>query len=264
MDLYLENKTALITGSTKGIGKAIATELAREGVNVVINGRSQSGVDAVVNELKKEFPNTTPKGVAADLSKKSDQEKLFETFPKIDILVNNMGIFDQVDYWTLEDEDWKKYFDINVLSGNALAKHYLKNMLDQDFGRIIFIASEEAIMPSGGMAPYSMSKAMNLSLAQNLSQLTVGTHVTVNTILPGPTRTEGVEQMLKDMYQDTDIPEKDWGDHFMKTERSRSQIQRLIKPSEVGRLAAFVSSPSSSSFSGEAIRVEGGLVPTMF
>ncbi|KRN98433.1 SDR family NAD(P)-dependent oxidoreductase [Companilactobacillus kimchiensis] len=264
MDLHLTNKLALITGSTKGIGKAIAIEMAREGTDVVINGRKQAEVDAVVTEIKHNFPKTKPLGVAADLAKASDRENLFQKISKVDILVNNMGIFQPMAYDEIDDATWEKFFQINVLAGNALAKFYLPKMLKQDFGRIIFIASEEAIMPSGEMPQYSMTKSMNLSLAKSLSKLTVDTHVTVNTIMPGSTLTEGVQTMLNKMYQDSDLPKDKWEKDFMKNHRSRSQIQRLIRPEEIGRFTAFVASPDASSFSGEALRVDGGLVPTIF
>lgn len=264
MDLHLVNKLALITGSTKGIGKAIAIEMAREGTNVIINGRKQPEVDAVVAEIKKAFPKTDPQGIAADLAEASDRDKLFTEIPKVDILVNNMGIFQPMDYFDIDDATWEKFFHVNVLAGNSLAKFYLPKMLDQDFGRIIFIASEEAVMPSGEMPQYSMTKSMNLSLAKSLSKLTVDTHVTVNTIMPGSTLTEGVSKMLEDMYKDSDLPKDKWEKDFMKHHRSRSQIQRLIRPEEIGRFTAFVASPDASSFSGEALRVDGGLVPTIF
>ncbi|MGP4116376.1 SDR family NAD(P)-dependent oxidoreductase [Levilactobacillus zymae] len=263
MDLHLTAKTALITGSTKGIGKAIATELAREGVNVIVNGRQQASVDQVVAELAAAFPTTRPQGVVADIAQPAEQQKLFAQVPEVDILVNNMGIFKPMDYWDIDDTTWKKFFDVNVLAGNALAKFYLPHMLEQDFGRVIFIASEEAVMPSGEMPQYSMTKTMNLSLAKSLSKLTVATHVTVNTIMPGSTLTEGVQQMLTDMYADSDLPQDQWEANFMKNHRSRSQIQRLIRPEEIGRFTAFVASPDASSFSGEALRLDGGLVPTI-
>ncbi|MBF7128969.1 SDR family NAD(P)-dependent oxidoreductase [Pediococcus pentosaceus] len=264
MDLHLTHKLALITGSTKGIGKAIATELAREGADVIINGRNQVEVDQVVADIKTQFPSTNPQGAAADIANEASRTHLFEQYPKVDILINNMGIFQPMEYADIDDDTWNKFFQINVLARNALAKFYLPKMLDQDFGRIIFIASEEAVMPSGEMPQYSMTKTMNLSLAKSLSKLTVATHVTVNTIMPGSTLTEGVQQMLEDMYADSDLPKSEWEADFMKNHRSRSQIQRLIRPEEIGRFAAFVASPDASSFSGEALRVDGGLVPTIF
>ena len=264
MDLGLKGKVSLITGSTKGIGKAIAIEMAREGADVIINGRKKETVDQVVNEIKKKFPNTNPQGAAYDISIAEEREELFKQIPKVDVLVNNMGIFKPMNYFDISEETWQHFIDVNFYSGNALAKFYLPKMLKQDFGRIIFIASEEAVMPSGEMPQYSLTKTMNLSLAKSLSKLTVGTHVTVNTIMPGSTLTEGVEQMLVDMYKDSDLPKDQWESDFMKNHRPLSQIQRLIRPAEVGRFTAFVASPYSSSFSGEALRLVGGLVPTLY
>ncbi|MCC3236381.1 SDR family oxidoreductase [Pediococcus acidilactici] len=264
MELHLDGKLALITGSTKGIGKAIAMEMAREGTNVIINGRRAADVQKVVDEIKTQFPKTHPQGAPFDITDDKSRQVLFEKFPEVDILVNNMGIFGNMEYWDIDDETWERYFRTNVLAGNALAKFYMLHMLKQDFGRVIFIASEEAVMPAGEMPQYSMMKTMNLSLAKSLSNLTVGTHVTVNTVMPGSTLTEGVQKMLTEMYQDSGIPEEQWEADFMKNHRSRSQIQRLIRPAEIGRFVTFVASPDSSSFSGEALRIDGGLVPTIF
>lgn len=264
MDLALKGKTALVTGSTKGIGKAIATELAREGANVIINGRQLESVAEVVAALKKEFPTTEPQAAAYDISEVNEREKLFREFPEVDILVNNMGIFQPMDYFDITDEVWEHFFSVNVLAGNALAKFYLPKMLTDDFGRIIFIASEEAIMPSGEMPQYSMTKTMNLSLAKSLSKLTKATNVTVNTIMPGSTLTEGVQHMLEEMYKDSSLAESEWEQDFKKHHRPLSQIQRLIRPEEIGRFAAFVASPYASSFSGAALRLDGGLVPTIY
>ncbi|EEW53787.1 SDR family NAD(P)-dependent oxidoreductase [Limosilactobacillus antri] len=264
MDLGLQNKTALITGSTKGIGKAIAIEMAKEGANVIINGRKQADVARVVKEIKTAYPHTSPRAAAFDLSLDDQRQQLFDQLPQVDILVNNMGIFKPMDYFEISEATWQHFIDVNFYSGNALAKFYLPKMLDQDFGRIIFIASEEAVMPSGEMPQYSLTKTMNLSLAKSLSKLTKGTHVTVNTIMPGSTLTEGVQQMLVEMYKDSGLPESKWEGDFMKHHRPLSQIQRLIRPEEVGRFTAFVASPYSSSFSGEALRLDGGLVPTLY
>jgi 3-oxoacyl-[acyl-carrier protein] reductase len=264
MEMGLKGKTALVTGSTKGIGKAIALELAREGVNVIINGRQAATTLQVVAELQEKFPETMPQAAAYDLSKATERAGLFQEFPEVDILINNMGIFQPMDYFEISDDTWERFFKVNVLAGNALAKFYLPKMLAENFGRIIFIASEEAIMPSGEMPQYSMTKTMNLSLAKSLSKLTKGTQVTVNTIMPGSTLTEGVQAMLEEMYQDSSLDESEWESDFMAKHRPLSQIQRLIRPEEIGRLAAFVASPYATSFSGAAIRADGGLVPTIY
>lgn len=263
MKMNLEGKSALITGSTKGIGKAIAIELAKEGVNVIITGRKASEVEAVVESLRKDYAQTSPRGFAGDLALTEVREQLFGEIEDVDILVNNMGIFKPMDYFDIDDEVWRRFFEVNVLSGNDLAKHYIKGMLERNFGRVIFIASEEAVMPSGEMPQYSMTKTMNLSLAKSLSKLTRGTQVTVNTVMPGSTLTEGVADMIEQMYKDSDVPREEWEHDFMIHHRPLSQIERLIRPEEIGRLVTFVASPLATAFSGAAIRADGGMVPTI-
>lgn len=264
MDMGVKGKTALVTGSTKGIGKAIAIELAKEGANVLINGRKKQEVTALVAELKERFPETTPQSAVGDLVIPEIRQQLFEKFPQVDILINNMGIFQPMAYEEIEDETWETFFQTNVLAANSLVKFYLPKMLKENFGRVIFIASEEALMPSGEMPQYSMTKTMQLSLAKSLSKLTKGTQVTVNTIMPGSTMTEGVRDMIEEMYSDPTMSLSEKETLFMQTNRPLSQIQRLIDPSEIGRLAVFVSSPYASAFSGAALRMDGGMVPTIF
>ncbi len=264
MDMGLKNKTALVTGSTKGIGKAIAIELAKEGVHVLINGRSEEEAERTVNEIKSAFPATSPQNAAADIVDIRQREALFNKFPQIDILVNNMGIYEIMEYEDVDDEVWEKYFRTNVLAANGLTKFYLPKMLKSDFGRIIFIASEEAMMPSGQMPQYCMTKSMLLSLAKSLSKLTIGTEVTVNTIMPGPTLSENVKQIIEGMYPDEGITFSEKEKKFMTENLPQSEIQRFIKPNEIGRLAAFVCSPYASAFKGSPIRMDGGMVPTIF
>jgi 3-oxoacyl-[acyl-carrier protein] reductase len=264
MDMGLNNKTALITGSTKGIGKAIAIELAKEGVNVLINGRNYEEVERTVNEIKSNFPATSPKNATADIVDIQQRKALFEKYPNIDILVNNMGIYEIMQYDDVDDEVWEKYFRTNVLAANGLSKFYLPKMLKNNYGRIIFIASEEAIMPSGLMPQYSMTKSMLLSLSKSLSKLTIGTEVTVNTIMPGPTLSEKVHQIIEDMYPNEEMTFLEKEKEFMTTNLPQSEIQRFIKPIEIGRLTTFVSSPYSSAFKGSPIRIDGGMVPTVY
>ena len=264
MDMGLNNKTALVTGSTKGIGKAIAIELAREGVNVLINGRNFEDVERTVNEIKSDFPNTFPRNAAADIVDIQQREALFKEYPTSDILVNSMGIYEVMNYENMDDEVWEKYFRTNVLAANGLSKFYLPKMLKNNDGRIIFIVSEEAIMPSGQMPQYCMTKSMLLSLSKSLSKLTIGTEVTVNTILPGPTLSENVQQIIEGIYPNEDMTFSEKEKEFMTTNLPQSEIQRFIKPSEIGRLTAFVCSPYASSFKGSPIRMDGGMVPTIF
>ncbi|ANC77373.1 oxidoreductase [Fictibacillus phosphorivorans] len=264
MDMELNNKTALVTGSTKGIGKAIAIELAKEGVNVLINGRDYEEVERIVNEIKLDFPATSPQNAAADLVDIQQREALFRKYPNIDILVNNMGIYEIMQYEDVDDEVWEKYFRTNFLVANGLSKFYLPKMLNNDYGRIIFIASEEAMMPSGQMPQYCATKSMLLSLSKSLSKLTKGTEVTVNTILPGPTLSENVYQIIEGIYPNEDMNFSEKEKEFMTTNLPQSEIQRFIRPAEIGRLTTFVCSPYASAFKGAPIRMDGGMVPTIF
>jgi 3-oxoacyl-[acyl-carrier protein] reductase len=264
MDMGLNNKTALITGSTKGIGKAIAFELAKEGVHVLINGRNYEKVEQIVNEIKAKFPETSPQNAAADIVDMKQREALFKRYPNIDILVNNTGIYEIMRYEDVDDEIFEKYFQTNVLAANGLSKFYLPKMLKNNFGRVIFIASEEAMMPSAQMPQYAMTKSMLLSLSKSLSKLTIGTEVTVNTILPGPTLSENVQQIIDGMYPEEAMTFAEKEKKFMTTNLPQSEIQRFIKPYEIGRLATFVCSPYASTFKGSPIRMDGGMVPTIF
>jgi len=264
MDMGLNNKTALVTGSTKGIGKAIAIELAKEGVNVLINGRNYEEVERIVNEIKSKFPATYPQNATADIVDIQQREALYEKHPNIDILVNNMGIYEIMQYEDVEDEVWEKYFRTNVLAANGLSKFYLPKMLNNEYGRIIFIASEEAIMPSGQMPQYCMTKSMLLSLSKSLSKLTKGKEVTVNTIMPGPTLSENVHQIIEGIYPNDDMNFSEKEKEFMTTNLPQSEIQRFIRPIEIGRLTTFVCSPYASAFKGSPIRMDGGMVPTIF
>ena len=264
MDMGLNNKTALVTGSTKGIGKAIAIELAKEGVNVLINGRNYEEVERIVNEIKSDFPATSPQNATADIVDIQQREALFEKYPNIDILVNNIGIYEIMQYEDVEDEVWEKYFRTNVLAANGLSKFYLPKMLNNNYGRIIFIASEEAIMPSGQMPQYCMTKSMLLSLSKSLSKLTKGKEVTVNTIIPGPTLSENVHQIIEGIYPNDDMNFSEKEKEFMTTNLPQSEIQRFIRPIEIGRLTTFVCSPYASAFKGSPIRMDGGMVPTIF
>lgn len=230
MQLDLKNKTALVTGSSRGIGKGIAIELAKEGVNVLINGRNYEEVEQTVNEIKLEFPDTFPQNATVDIVDIQQREALFKKHPQIDILVNNMGIYEIMKYEDVNDEVWEKYIHTNVLAANGLSKFYLPKMIKNNFGRIIFIASEEAVMPSGQMPQYCMTKTMLLSLSKSLSKLTIGKEVTVNTIMPGPTLSENVHQIIEGMYPNEDMTFSEKEKKFMTTNLPQSEIQRFIRP----------------------------------
>jgi len=264
MDMGLKNKTALVTGSTRGIGKAIALELAREGVHVLINGRNNDDVERTVTEIKAMFPETEPRNATADLVDPQQRDALIAKFPHVDILVNSMGIYEIMSYDDVDDAVLEKYFRTNVLAANGLTKFYLPSMLNREYGRIIFIASEEAVMPSGQMPQYGMTKTMLLSLSKSLSKLTSGTEVTVNTILPGPTLSENVQQIIESIYSNEEMTFEAKEKDFMMKNLPQSEIQRFIRPAEIGRLTAFVCSPMASAFKGSPIRLDGGMVPTIY
>ncbi len=264
MDMGLHNKTALVTGSTRGIGKAIAFELAKEGVHVYVNGRSQEEAERTVKELKSAFPDTSPQNAAADLVDIKQREALFRKFPQVDILVNNMGIYELMKAEDVDDAALERYFRTNVFAAHGLSQSYLPKMRDSQFGRILFIASEEAVMPSGQMLQYAMTKSALLSLSKSLSRLTRGTDVTVNTIMPGPTLSEQVQHIIKGLYTNEAMTFSEKEKSFMASSLPQSEIQRFIRPAEIGRLAVFLCSPQASAFRGSPIRMDGGMVPTIF
>lgn len=264
MQLYLQGKTALITGSASGIGKSIAMSLAAEGAAVVINGRREEKVHQTIKEIHTKYPEARLQPAVADLGTEEGCQKVIEKYPEIDILINNLGIFEPMEYFDISDEDWFKLFETNIMSGVRLTRQYLQQMIQKKEGRIIFIASEAAIMPSQEMAHYSATKTMQLSLSCSLAELTKGTNVTVNTVMPGSTLTEGVETMLSTLYPNENRSIEETEKRFMEENRPTSIIQRLIRPEEIADFVTFLSSPLSSAINGSALRIDGGLVRSVF
>lgn len=264
MQLNLQGKTALVTGSTSGIGKAIALSLVSEGATVLINGRREEKVNQTIQEIQAKYPEAILKSVVADLGTEQGCQKVIRQYAEVDILINNLGIFEPVQYFDISDEDWFKLFEVNIMSGVRLTRHYLKQMIRKKEGRVIFIASEAAIMPSQEMAHYSATKTMQLSLSRSLAELTTGTIVTVNTVMPGSTLTEGVETMLNTLYPNEKLTIAEAEQRFMKENRRTSIIQRLIRPEEIAHFVTFLSSPLSSAINGSALRIDGGLVRSVF
>ncbi|MGQ7889298.1 SDR family NAD(P)-dependent oxidoreductase [Paenibacillus sp. WC2504] len=264
MKLYLQGKTALVTGSTAGIGKAIATSLAAEGVQVLINGRHEEKVSQTIQEIQKHCPDAKLDSAVADLGTEQGCQQVIEKFESVDILINNLGIFESANYFDTPDKDWFKFFEVNVMSGVRLSRHYLNQMIKKKDGRIIFIASEAAISPPNEMAHYSATKTMQLSISRSLAELTTGTKVTVNTVMPGSTLTEGAESWLNNLYPNESLTIEEAEKRFMAESRPTSIIQRLIRPDEVANFVTFLSSPLSSAINGTALRVDGGLVRSIF
>jgi NAD(P)-dependent dehydrogenase (short-subunit alcohol dehydrogenase family) len=254
MDLQLKGKRALVTGSTAGIGLAIAQELAREGVSVVVNGRTRERVDEAVQKV----PGST--GVAADAGTAQGVAKIVAAAPDLDILVNNVGIFAAVPFEQIDDQQWQRIFEVNVLSGVRLSRHHLPRMLRRNFGRILFISSESGLQIPVEMVHYGVTKTAQLALARGLAEATRGTRVTVNAILPGPTRSEGVVDFVSGLAAQQNKSAEEVERDFFQHARPTSLLQRFEDPAEIAAFVAFVASPLSSGINGAALRVDGGVV----
>ncbi len=260
MDLLLTNKTALVTGSTAGIGFAIASLLAQEGAAVVVNGRSQGRIEEAVRRIKKENKDAQVTGVAADLGEKEGVDLLTKAAPALDILVNNLGIFEAKPFPDITDEDWLRFFRVNVLSGVRLSRSYLPGMLQRNWGRIVFISSESGLNIPVEMIHYGVTKPAQIALARGLAETTAGTNVTVNSVLPGPTRSEGVEKFVQDMAKGHGGDEGTVEKEFFRSVRPSSLLKRFATPEEVAAMVVYVCSPRASATNGAALRVDGGVV----
>ena len=263
MDLQISGKRALITGSTAGIGFAIARELAKEGAKVVLNGRRPQQVAEAVARLQQQVPEASVEGVAADLATAAGCDALVAACPQADILVNNLGIFDPVPFEDIPDADWQRFFDVNVMSGVRLSRHYLPQMKAANWGRIVFISSESGGNPPSEMVHYGMTKAAQLSISRGLAQTTTGTGVTVNAVLPGPTRSEGVGEFFGKLAAEQGISQDEMEQRFFAEGRPSSINKRLADPAEVAALVAYVCSARSSATNGAALRVDGGVISSM-
>ncbi|PKO31633.1 MAG: oxidoreductase [Betaproteobacteria bacterium HGW-Betaproteobacteria-7] len=263
MDFQINGKTALVTGSTAGIGFAIAAELAREGAAVVINGRQQAGVDAALGRLREQVPDARVSGVAADLAGAAGCQTLFAACPQADIVVNNLGIFAPASFESISDSEWQRFFDTNVMSGVRVARHYLPAMKAANWGRIVFISSESGINTPGEMVHYGMTKSAQLAVSRGLAQSCAGTGVTVNAVLPGPTRSEGVGDFFAKLAGEAGISIDEMERRFFAEGRPTSILKRMIEPAEVAALVAYVCSARASATTGAALRVEGGIVSTI-
>ena len=264
MDLQLNGKKALVTGSTAGIGFAIAHTLAREGASVVITGRTQDRVDNALERIQRKTGDAKVSGIAADLATAHGSTKCIEAVPDVDVLVNNLGVYEPKPFEKITDDDWHASIETNFMSGVRLCRHYLPGMKAAGWGRIIFISSESAVSIPVEMIHYGVTKTMQVALARGLAETTSGTGVTVNSILAGPTRSEGVEQFIADVARTKEIAPKDVERDFFKTVRPSSLLQRFATIEEVAALVAFVASPLSAATNGAALRVEGGVLRSIF
>jgi NAD(P)-dependent dehydrogenase (short-subunit alcohol dehydrogenase family) len=260
MDLGLTGKRALVTGSTAGIGFATALALAREGAHVTINGRTEARVTAAVTEIKRQLPGAVVAGIAADLSGAEGCQQLIARMPEADVLVNNMGIFAPAPFDQIPDADWMRFFETNVLSGIRLARHYVTGMRARNAGRIVFVSSESALQIPTEMIHYGVTKTAQLAVARGLAETLAGTGVTVNSVLPGPTESEGVGQFVTQMAAARGVDRAAIAKDFFQTARPSSIIQRFATPDEVAAMITYICSAQASATTGAALRVDGGVV----
>jgi NAD(P)-dependent dehydrogenase (short-subunit alcohol dehydrogenase family) len=263
MKIDLSGKAALVTGSTAGIGNAIAKGLAATGASVVVNGRNQAKVDAAAAAIVKAVPGAKVRGIAADVSTAAGCKALLAALPEVDILINNAGIFEPKNFFEIPDEDWSRFFEVNVLSGVRLSRGYMQGMLKRNWGRIVFISSESALNIPKEMIHYGMTKTAQLAIARGLAELTRGTAVTVNSVLPGPTMSEGVETFVKEVAKHNNQPVEEAAANFVKQHRPTSLLQRFASVDEIANMVVYIASKEASATNGAALRAEGGIVQTI-
>jgi NAD(P)-dependent dehydrogenase (short-subunit alcohol dehydrogenase family) len=260
MDFGLKGKNAVVSGSTAGIGLAIATALAAEGASVVVNGRTEARVNSALDKIRQHDKTADLQGVAADLGTAAGVEAFVKRVPHADILINNLGIFEPKPFAEIPDADWLRFFEVNVLSGVRLSRHYLPGMLKKNWGRIIFISSESAFQIPAEMVHYGMTKTAQVAIARGLAESVAGTGVTVNSVLPGPTASEGVAGFLESIAKQRGISTADIEKEFFETGRPSSLLKRFETPEEIAAVVTFVASAQSAAISGAAVRAEGGVI----
>ncbi|MGO1521166.1 MAG: SDR family NAD(P)-dependent oxidoreductase [Sphingobacterium sp.] len=263
MNLKLEGKNAFISGATQGIGFAIAQQLLNERVAVIINGRTEEKTNFAVQKLQTEFPDATVSGIVADFEKKDEVLALSDKLPRIDLLINNVGMFELKNFEDIDDEDWYKIFEINVMNTIRLTKRLLPTMLQQNFGRIIFTGSEAGVNIPENMIHYGMTKAALMAFSNGLSKLTKGTEVTVNTVLGGPTYSDGVASSIRQIASTQNLEIETVKKAIIEQTNPHSLLQRFIDPSEIAALVAYLASPISIAINGASVRADGGVLRTI-
>ncbi|HEY5973767.1 MAG TPA: SDR family oxidoreductase [Geobacteraceae bacterium] len=262
MDLKLTGKRAFISGSTAGIGLATAISLAREGAHVIINARSDDSVDTALERIRSTVPGAVVNGFSGDLASAHEADRLLRQLPAIDILVNNLGIYEPQQFADITDDDWRRFFEVNVLSGVRLARAYLPGMKERNWGRLVFLSSESGIQIPTEMIHYGMTKTALLAVSRGIAEICTGTGVTANAVLPGPTHTAGVDDFVARLSGGRSFAE--FEKDFFRTVRPTSLLKRFATPEEVAALITYVCSPLSSATNGAALRVDGGVVKSCF
>lgn len=262
MDLRLIGTTAFISGSTKGIGRAIAERLAEEGARVIVNGRSADAVDACVAALRSAYPDAAHSGLVADFSDPASVERMLRELGPVDILVNNVGIFGVAEFESVADDEWATYLDVNLMSGVRLSRHVLPGMLERGWGRILFVASESGVNVPADMIPYGVTKAAMIALGNGLAKRTRGTAVTVNTVLGGPTYSDGVASAVASIAEARSAPVDAVKEAIIGQNRT-TLLERFIEPQEIASLVAYLASPLASATNGAAVRADGGVLTGM-
>ncbi|TBR36337.1 MULTISPECIES: SDR family NAD(P)-dependent oxidoreductase [Dyella] len=262
MNIDLSGKNALVTASTAGIGWSIAAGLAASGANVILNGRKPEVVQAAVEKLRRELHGANVEGVAADLSTAKGVQGVIDAVPSLDILVNNAGIFGPEPFFDVDDATWERYFQTNVMSGVRLSRYYMQGMLQRNWGRVVFISSESGLNIPADMIHYGVSKTAQIALANGLAKLAAGSGVTVNSVLPGPTLSDGFREMVREQHEREGTSYEEIGNDFVRKERATSIIQRISSTEEIANMVVYVCSPQASATTGVALRVDGGVVNT--
>ncbi|CAM3538741.1 SDR family NAD(P)-dependent oxidoreductase [Nocardioides zeicaulis] len=261
MDLGLTGRRAFVSGSTQGIGNAVARLLAEEGAAVVLNGRTQTGVDAAVEGLRAAVPGADVTGIAADFAHAEQVHDLAAQLGEVDVLVNNVGVFEVAAFGDISDADWQRYLDVNLMSGVRLSRHALPGMLDRGWGRVVFVSSESGVDVPADMTHYGATKAASAALANGLAKMTRGTGVTVNTVLGGPTWSDGVARAVGSIAEAQGIPAEELR-RVIAQGRTTSLVQRFLEPREIASLVAYLASPLASATNGAALRADGGVLTT--
>ncbi|MFL6513876.1 MAG: SDR family NAD(P)-dependent oxidoreductase [Chthoniobacterales bacterium] len=263
MDLQFTGKVAFVSGSTAGIGFAIAQRLGLEGADVVINGRTDERVRVALAQIKADVRNVDIRGIAADLGTAEGCAEVVRQLPQVDILVNNVGIFEPKPFEQISDAEWDKFFAVNIMSGVRLSRAYLAGMKERNWGRVVFISSESGLQIPAEMIHYGMTKTAQLAIARGLAETCQGTNVTVNSVLPGPTASEGVTEFVSTLATQENMTPDEFEKHFFRNARPTSILKRFIEPSEIASVVAYVCSPLASAINGASVRADGGVVKSI-